>query len=131
MKKILASALCVLLAIMFIVTLYFHGTGKRFSLEKWFSRLASAFQSIELMGNVSQYWVYDSFSVGGKTIYPEEMPETAVDWFVGGIVDFFGVVKGFFVRCFYTIRHVALVFYVVQTCANGLLPWNCYEEVTS
>ena len=131
MKKILVSALCILLAITFIVTLYFHGTGKRFSLKKWIMRFAILFEKLELFGNVSQYWVYESFSVGGETIYPEDMPDTSVDWFVGGIMDFFGTVNGFFVRVFYSVRHMALVFYVVQTTAYGLLPWNCYVEVPS
>ena len=131
MKKVLMSALCVILAVMFIVTLYCYGDGKRFSLKKWFSNVSMAFSALGAIGDVSKYWVYDFFTVDGVDIYPEEMPDTAVDWLVGGILEFFGVVKGFFVRCFYTVRHVLLVVYVVHTVAGRCLPWNCLVEVTS
>lgn len=132
MKKILISALCVILAMLFVVTLYVHGEGKRFSLKKWMISATVFVSTLSMVGNVSRYWENSSFMDGDVEIKPEEMIDVpVVDWLVGPILGFFGTIKGFFIRCFYTIRHcmetVGMTFYV----SRNLLPWNCTVEVMS
>ena len=130
MGKILSGALCILLSILFIVTVYVHGAGKRFSLEVFTWRVVLMGEALVSIGDVAQYWIGDSFKVGNKTIYPEDMGTgDLAEWIVGGVLDFFGSIKGFFVRSFYTVRHIFNGVFVVTTISRSLLPWNCVVDV--
>ncbi len=161
--KILTSALCLLLAVFFIMAVFNYGRNERYSFMAHVQFITTEFSKTPSFEEFIIYWTEESFvpsyngidltaGPGGGTngggfsggsryeeedgrVYPEKIGSlTDEGAFLEPLWDFFGAVKGFFVRAYFSILWVCN--FVVQIFQNiyAFMPWNGnvpIEEVTA
>ncbi len=138
MAKIATSALLVLLVITFIMGVYNAGSGKQYSFWVHFQKIEKEFYGLPSFEKLASYWGDDSITVRvsrsragtNYVIYPEHVTDS--DWGIfEPIQSFFGSVKGFCVRSYYTIVWICDFVIEIFGLIGVLLPWNGNVEVTA
>ena len=129
---VLKKALIFILAIIFISTVFCYGTGTRFSLEAYYSKMALKFSEIPSIQGLIDIW--------DDPMVDSDAPENdSGDPLVDAVVDAFnqmasvmkGVVgsDGFFSRCWDSVVYLCSILRSVFELVPLLLPWNAVVAV--
>lgn len=153
MKRFGMTVLSAFLALTFVMCVLTYGTEQRYSFMEHFSNIAEEFSETPSMEELVGYWTSDRFKPsfngvefyphvggavgsipGGSTgddgyIYPEKVSDG--DWgALHPLQDILGVIKGFFVRAYYSILWVCNFVLHLFFIVGVLLPWNGLVERT-
>ena len=129
------KVIAVILAILFVCSVFFYGTGKAFSLELYVDNVAKGFSGIPSLEGFADIWsgeVDDEFGSlhgggaghrGGDSEHDES--ETILDT----IVNFFSAIGTFFANLWNTVLYVVDILVAVFKLLYIMLPWNAVVGV--
>ena len=114
MKKVGMAALSVLLAIVFVMSVYCYGTDKRYSAWHHFDLIVGGFESVPSLFSIADDWNKDQFWV----TFPEEADSVWVD------ISEKNDIEKFFIHCKYAVTEFTAFLYRVVRIVGILFPWN-------
>lgn len=131
--------LILLLAFCFIAAVFAYGTDQHYDAWAHMEKIIAEVDHAPSLEAIVEYWTKDEFKIyhqvkgngaGGwipETVRPNYITDGSWGVFEP-VQSFFGVVKGFFVRLFYTLRWVIDVIVYAFRMVGVIAPWNGYVK---
>ena len=134
MKKIGTTALCILLALSFVVCVICYGENKRFSLEKYLTNLSQIQKPSSwdtLIFTWEEDYYYQKITDPNDPNY-EEVVEVYWDAYTGDQPILAGIsnIVGFFKRLRFSALLIVGIIGEIFEMRDLILPWNATVEVT-
>ena len=141
---VLKKALIFILAITFISTVFCYGTGKRFSLELYYTNIAEKFSEIPSIQGLVDIWKKENtlsialMSAGEEydiATYSDSGDEERTGFFdkvkaaLSSIGDMIAAIGDFIVKVWDSIIYVMNILISVFSVLPCLLPWNAVVAV--